>query len=519
MAYRIRTTRGGKLEFHNRPWMIPLYDDYADRIVIQKCSQVGISDWMICEMLSQARNGKAVMYVLPTDKIVYGFTPRRLDKLILSRPYLRQNCQRKDKDSDTKTQKTLFGVDCHVVGSNAVNNFYEKPCDVLLIDELDRCTQANLPYAYDRLGSAEREIWRKCGNPSVTNFGINKAYAESDAKVWMVKCPHCNEWQELTWFDNFVRDEGGSQFSLRDVSSSFVTSSTATGTGDATPLCRKCERPIDRLAPGQWVKQKQDAVVSGYKISKPWADPRPGPIVLNLFDEFITAQANQFALQRFYNNVLGEPFKAEGAQLTLAMLAECAGEYKMPVTANNTVAGVDVGAVLHVNISEIHNGIRRKVFIGRANDYNDLQILCHRYGVIKGVIDAGPDVQGTREWCRRHPQWYRCFYNLSDTSPDTRVVDHKQRTIRVNRTASLDESYAHWATGQVEIPVDWRTADNGDFAAHMQAPTRIQVERADGSLAYVWDEGSNPDHHFHADNYERLASTLYGGSGSLVTVV
>lgn len=496
------------LDFTNRPWLRLIYKDRADRMVIKKASQVGLTDFAINTTFAHAMRGEAVLYVLPRDKDVYNFTPRRIDKLINSSDFLRANCAVERKASDTKSQKTLFGTDCHFVGSQAAENFYEKPCDVLIIDEFDKCAQDNLPYAYDRLASSDKERWYKFGNPTILGTGIDKEFDLSDRKHWMLKCPACNEHQVIGWHTHCV-DEAEGGFVLKHP--------------DA-PICSKCGKPIDRLMAGEWVAEFPDRDVSGYAVSQLFARVSSENVIAGLLSEFNAARSNPSALQRFYNNVLGEPYRAVGAALSHELLGACAGELTLAghnALSGPVIGGADVGAVIHLHISKIVNGKRHKVFIGHCQTFEELARLSKQYGVQRGVIDALPEKHKVAEFLAANHRWFCCYYNLEAGNKSAIEIDHRTRTVRTNKTASCDETYATWVAGQVVLPVNWQGLDGGDFLDQMLAPTRIYVEHATDSSKdrWEWREGSKADHHFHADNYERIAADLYGRGNNLVTVV
>lgn len=466
---------------------------------------------MLCELFAQAWKGRAVLYVLPTDTIVYDFTPRRVDRLVEKVPFYRNAYSSSRKASDTKKQKTIFGVDCNFGGSNSVLNFYEKPCDVLIIDEYDMCEQQNLTAAYDRLESSQYRAVRILGNPSIVGEGINRHYENSNKSEWMMPCSHCGKWQALDWFQNVVDIDDAGHYSLRSPSGS--------DTIDDAVVCKYCHKPIDRLAPGEWIAEHPDNPVHGYLCSSIFGNPL-SMTIRRLFGQFIDAQSNPTALQIFYNNRLGVPFSAAGSRIDDAILAGCAADYTMPQTATNTVAGVDVGGRLHVNISEIKDGKRRKVFVGSLPlDLNALDFVVKQYGVRVGVMDALPETKFAKDFARSHPGWYMCHYLGNDDKDLSLRVNHVERTVSVGRTESLDMSFAEYLDRRVEFPKDYRHIDGGDFVAHMKAPTRIFVEPKGMSVGrFVWQEGSQPDHHRHSDNYEALAAKLYGG-GSLIRVL
>jgi hypothetical protein len=506
--------KGEQLDFANRPWLIQLYRDKSSYIVVKKAAQVGVTTWALCTMFAEAMQGHPGIYIMPTDRIVYEFTPRRIDRVIERVPLYAGHCAHGRKHSNTKTQKTLFGTDWSIVGSNVVTNFFERPVDVLIYDELDKCHQHNLEYAIDRIGASTNPVIRKLSTPTVERFGIDDEYDKSDQKIWMLKCSHCNHWQELDWFRNIVdvqKDDHRPQpyHTGRD--------------GTIRAVCAKCHKVLDGTTKGRWVAKYPDRSISGYHISKLFADVRPTKVLNDLYDRFISAQGNPTKEQRFYNSDLGLPYTAKGSKITDNLLMSCVDlDYaELPMKAENTVCGVDIGNQLHVHISRIENGKRRKVFIGVVTDYNELHNLAVRYGVRLGVMDAGPEIHEPRRFVRSHPGWYLCRYNKDDrvggTGYDDIKVDHVARSISANRTETLDASFQDYLDRRVILPKNYRSIDNGDFAKQMTIPTRIKQERPDGTFRHIWTKGE--DHHRHADNYEAIAARLYAGHSGFITVV
>jgi len=513
-AYVHLTVRGNPLRFDNRPWAIDIYKDDADCMVIPKGSQIGISEFMRVRLFGYQKAGLSVMYIMPNENIRNRFVSNAIDPLINKVPEYKRATANADKAVHSKGLKTIYGRVCAFVGSNSPENFYEMPVDVLLFDEIDLCNQANLTYAYDRLGAAERRRWIKVGNPTVTGRGISDEYELSDKRQWHVQCPHCNERQPLDWFVNFVRQEDdGSWFLLED-----------SGGGDSLPLCRRCHKVIDRLADGEWVAEHPGRPVHGYHVSRLFAAPgndHKGPprcIVRETFDDWILAQGNPTKLQRFFNNILGVPFAASGTKITEGMIADCVADYGLPMDSVDgvNVAGCDTGGDLHLRIHNLCDGKERLVHaeVIRGGDYNTLALRCAQFHVDTGVIDAQGDLNMTRRFVEDHGEWLMCYYNKgADSVKEDVTVDYKTQSVRVNRTESIDDFFGAHARGRMEYPSNFRVFDGGELLRHMVAPTRIYKEATtvgtDGR--YIWDEGSLPDHYFHAGNYAHIASKISGG--------
>ena len=477
-------------------------------------------------MIYLAERGYSGLYILPTDAWRSTFVPNRIDRCFSETKFYRDSNQfTTSKDSDSRIMKTIHGRNWKFVGSVARNNFYEFPAQALIIDEYDLCDHSNLIYSLDRLGAAENPQIRMFGNPSIQGTGIDKVFDDSDAKIWMIRCEHCNEWQPLDWFANFVEQKDNGSWLLRD------TSFDSDGEGDALPLCRKCSKPIDRLSSGLWVAEHPDSVtVSGYAISKLFADGRKMPVVNNLFEAWISAQGNPTSLQRFYNNILGVAYTAEGSRFTEALFESICDPDFNPIaymSCNDPlVMGVDTGGDLHYHIVQITNGKEHTITAGhvRQGDYNTLDLICKEFRVFHGVIDAQGDLNSTRKFVQSHPGWYMCRYipSSEDLKKDM-SVDYKSRTVSVNRTESIDDMYAAHMEKKIIYSKGWRSLDNGDFLKHMLAPTRIYLDPPPSSIGapgrYVWDEGSKADHHFHARNYCHIAARISGGVGEGVHIL
>ena len=518
--YFHQSTRKTPLYLHDREWLIPIYLDKSPQMIIQKASQISVTETMLCEMFAQARDGKAVLYVLPTDAIVYGFTPRRIDSVIGRVEYYRKNCKTSYKASDSKKQKTLFGTDCNIVGSNSDLNFYEKPCDVLIIDEHDKCVQDNLLIAWDRLESSTSPQIRIIGNPTLSDRGINKRYFnDSDCKEWFIRCEHCGKAQTLDWFENVVEKTDNGQYKFRHLA--------AVGGGEyASAVCRHCSKPIDRLSRGEWVAAYPGREWSGYHASSIFGNPRPDTLN-RLMVNFLNGLKNPTAMQLFYNNRLGLPYDAEGTKISDKLMRECVDpEYAMPLKSDNpTVCGVDIGNQLHTTISEavkVDTCYRdRYVFVGSIGSYEELRHICVRYNVACGVMDAGPEIHEPRRFVRETPgAWYLCRYNLNDkvkqgakANYGNMLVDHRSRSVSVNRTESLDETLSNYISGLMVLPANYAALDNGEFVKQMSMPTRIKEERPDGTFRYIWTKGE--DHYRHSDNYRHIAKKIRGGGAMI----
>jgi|CXWL01.1.fsa_nt_gi hypothetical protein len=467
-----------------------------------------MTEYAINQVFTLAAQGKSGLYVLPRNLDVGKFTPRRIDRLIKSVPYYAANCASGHKDSDSKSQKSLFGVDWQFIGSGTETNFYEVAADHLTIDEHDKCNLKNLTYAFDRLRSAHNPTWLKIGNPTVPGRGIDEQYELSTKNAWQLKCSHCNEWQDLSWERNVVRQDDSGHWMLRLDQCPIYSC-------DAGVVCAKCERAIDRLAIGEWIAENQTAEVAGYSVSAIFGDPRSAyghNSIRELFAAFREGERNSTAEQRFWNNLIGVPFAGNTSGISDAMLSACVDpEYRMPSTAENTFGGCDVGKLYHVHIGVATKNAQGErgldpCFIGTVPSLNDLHSLIIQYGAHRGVIDAAPEYHGVRQFLADHKGWLACRYREGKDESRPLDINWDDQLVSANRTESLDDSLSMWRRGLHRLPSNFHSLDGGDFLAQMKAPIRIWDE---DRQRYRWEEYGKPDHHRHADNYMLMAAKAY----------
>lgn len=512
------STKGLPLDFDRYKYLLDLYRDDHREIVIQKATQIGVTEWAINELLCYCSLGHAVFYVLPTQTIRNEFVKNRIDKTIYAVPYYQELVNRAAGPSDEVGMKHIGAGVVRFVGSNSFAEFGEFPADVVIIDEYDRCDKENLPYARDRLGASDIKAYRALGNPTVQGRGIAQLYDDSDQRTWQIKCEHCGRWQEIDWFKNVLREIGDNDFELIDREWSEASQL------DVRVYCDGCKKPIDRLANGKWVARYPGRPVHGYHLSRLIS---PMTTIAALYTEWLKALTNETLKQRFFNSELGLSYASTGAKLTQILLDRCILDYQLPSSSNGPCTmGVDVGALLHVRISELDGKKRKGVYIGTVRDFNQLDTLIKTYAVRTCVIDAMPETREARALAYRHPgRVLLCQYpkapqvaSAKDRPDDFYMkIDYKARTVNVDRTQSLDSSHSAILMQENILPANAASLEG--YYDQMCAPTRIYDETAE---RFIWTKhdprtGSTiPDHHRHADNYDHIAARISRSARDLI---
>lgn len=517
-----RDRKGAYMTQRGRPWLIPYLCDEAPEFTVIKSTQIGFTEMMIADAMSEAKAGYSILYVLPTDNHVTTFVQNRLDPIISRVPYYsvlveQASNERKGgkRSADSTRLKEIGGNGgvLKIVGSQTESNFAEFPADRLYIDEYDLCDMKNLAQAPQRLGASLDPRQRRISKPTLRDYGIDAEYQRSDQREWWVKCQHCGRYQKLKWWDDGHDPGAPAAFVMRMTDDRLWVAADVTWNpkmeADPGIPCYYCHQDIQRgpaIEDGEWIAAYPSRRNHhGYKVSQMHMTRKPIAPMITDFQEFL---GDETKLQEFINSRTAEGYSPPGSRISLEDLKSCERDYTMPdsLTGHDVTMGVDVGARLHVRISENLKGKRRALCVCTVGAFEDLDGLITRYGVGRCCIDAGPELHKAQEFAVKwdglvtrvrfaHGEFYR--------SPQ---IDYVENLLQIDRTTACDAMVASIRRGKMELPRHWRTLDNGVYAAQMQAPARVPKEDNSGNTRFVWDEGTKPDHYFMADVYDNIAA-------------
>lgn len=469
--------------------MKDLYLDKSDYIVVKKSTQCGVSEWLLIIVFMNMKNGINIFYVLPTDILKNRFVHNRYDRSVEFTRYYQQFLHSEDFQRSASVSLKHFGRGSTAfVGSNSAVPFTEFPADWLIIDELDRCDQKNIEMGIERMSASQNRRQIKVSNPTISNFGIDVEYKDSDRKIWTNSCDLCGHEFQQDFFVNVLDEVGDDTYVVID--------RDYDGSNSIRAICRKCGQPYDRFALGTWIPERPHAH-SGYHISKMFA----GTVTMNeMVDRFNKGLTNDTIMQRFYNADLGLAYVAKGSKIDTLMLDECIHDYLMPTGLKSGIAimGADVGKKeIFVRINEVLvNGKLRAVYIGIVHDEPEVAELYRRYRVRVGVIDAGPEYRMSIRLSKKLKGMFVCYFG----GEKTEAVVYEKKEITVPRTPSLDAVKEMIMLKNLALPANARSIP--DYYDQMTASTRVFDEEKE---RYTWDEGNAADHFFLAECYCLLA--------------
>lgn len=493
-----RNTRGQRMTFGDKPYLLGIFTDPHPEISMMACVQVGKSEMLMVSAFHYAERGLQVMYCLPDDIIRNLFVANRIDVTISKVPYYKSQIRAiSERGTDSRGLKHFGKGSIFFAASGASSTFIEKPLDVIIADELDKFDLVNYEKADDRLSASPYKIRYEAANPTVDSYGIAIRYRDSDRRRWWVPCSSCEKWQYLDWFENVIEASGAkaTEWRLRDREWS------EREIRDIHFFCRFCHKPMNRLADGQWIAEFPSRRVHGYHLTNLMAKHIH---IRDLWDKWQKAQGDETKLQVFFNSSLGLPFAGAGSKLNQEILDACKDDYLMPPSADPCVMGVDVGKRLHVTIRQIVAGEQlRLVFAGTVGEFEDLDDLIARYGVITFAIDSMPETRKATDFIKKYPgKGWIVRYQEKLQEVDKNEED---RVLAVDRTQIMDRVLAFYKRKAFINPRNAHLLDKGDFYRLLQAPTRMYNAEKN---RFMWV--GDPDHYFHAEVYTLLAYIARG---------
>jgi hypothetical protein len=470
------------------------YDPFQ---VTKKGAQMGFTEASVLKSVHgmiHHRFPAGVLHLFPTSDDVQDFSRARFNTLIDNNP---ETIGRFVRNTDAVNIKQVQSAMLYLRGAKSTrqieglrktsSKLKSIPVDRIVFDERDEMDQAMIDMALERVSHSSVKEIEELSTPTVPDYGIDRAYALSDQRVWMIKCDGCGRSHclEVEFPKCLARGLDGKVrrvcvhcgHEVYPYDGAWVA--MAPGSGKAT---------------GWWVSQLNSAYVD------------PGEI-LRLFESL--GQPGIMSKQEFYNSKLAQAYVEAENRLTRRDLERCLTMDAMASSHDGpTAMGVDVGTWLHVVIGcRPNEATRRIIHLCRVKEWNELHNLAIRFNVSCCVIDGEPERHKVREFKAAEP--YSIF--LSDYQEGSRGAprwDLEAGTVVGNRTEILDRTHA-LITGRTmsnakifELP--HLSSEVEQFIQEATAMVKVLVVDGNGQQKYTYKQ-LGPDHYRHALAYFDLA--------------
>ncbi len=491
----VRTERGHQLDFDAHSYMPQIIADQSPQKGFMCESQVGKTTMAIAEVFSLCDTWETplrIIYTMHTDRAVKEFSQTRFKPAVEASPYLRG----KIGGIDNMERKSVMRRDGQSIiffkGASENQQALSEPADIVVHDELDYSRPDTLTLYQDRIAHSSVAWRRAFGTPTVPGFGLAALWDQSTQAEWMVRCPVCGSEDPITWPDSFALDAAVPYY-----------------------ICRHGHELTweDHIQHGRWVRRKQDAGWSFYRI--------PRALMPNWSAERIAKSFEETEFPHIWiNQVMGQPSTSGELTIDEAIINACMGEHRdADADAGPCFLGADPGAVIHYMIGKRADDDRHKyVSVGHVNTWDGLHRLMDLFNVRCAVIDGAYDPTKAREFVAAYPGRAWLAYYPSQPIRGTEPIrsDRNQRKVDLGRTDTLDVSAARLIEQRDILPrCDYDT--HRELVSQLTAMVRGTKLGANNLPVNFWQE-VRADHLRHAHNYATVAATLGGGIPSLPDV-
>jgi phage terminase large subunit GpA-like protein len=389
--------------------MDAISDPFCARVVVQKASQVGITDSAILNPVAYFidEDPCPILVVQPTIEMAEAFSTDRLQPMLRDCPKLRGKIAEPHARNSTNTlrRKGFKGGFIALGGANSAASLSGRPVRVCLLDDVDRYpasagTEGNpLMLAIARTSA----FWNRkiviVSSPGIRGVShVEREMAQSTCEYWYLPCPDCGVMQVLEWerihFSDMTHE-------CLDCHHSSLKFRWLAGRGEW-----RAHRPVDRRG--------HKVLTRGFYLSglyNPWIEWDI------LRDEYLRAmQAEQEGdvepLKAFRNTRLGLLHEDVGQKVDVDLYKVRREEYAAEIP--DGVLVLTAGADVHER--EINYEI---VGWGRARE---------SWGIEYGMIEGDP--RESEVWERLDEAVYNRLFRTSDG-----------KTMRVRKLA-VDSGYA-----------------------------------------------------------------------------
>jgi len=448
------------IEFENHRYLLPIYADQSDEVVMAKAAQLGATVWMMLRVLwwLWAHPGRKAGLYMPNKELVDNTSADRLTPLIKSVPPIAEIADPNDKLGLRKIGKSSFYL-MHLGGKSSKDSV---PLDYVSFDEIRLCSDKDIDQTLERISHSPYKMKLYASTTGLPGSNIDMRFHGGTQHMWMAKCG-CPDGVNLprTFPDCVVTDD-----SKRP--------------GEAYLRCPKCHYEIKNPQNGRYIPQNPGANYNSYHVSQLTSRF----ITTNEIWDFWKRTTNK---QEFYNSKLGLPYvDAENMGVTMDILKSIVKE-DLPWAEPNkpetkTAMGIDQGAgyimvtiadhkdnqkrIRHVEIVDQHNPDYRGPDGEILSPFNRAAELMKEYNVGLCVVDAMPSVNDALQFARQFPgRVFLAYYadgkemvQWNDRSKYKETVRKAgpllkfKHTATISRFASLDYMFGELKSGSFIVP-------------------------------------------------------------------
>lgn len=498
--------------FLDHEYQLQILKDLSPEKVVRKCSQIGISELSVREVLAIARiiDGMTAIYTLPTANFASTFVKTRVDPIIAASEELRLAVNPNLDNSEIKQLGNSF---LHFKGTIGAAAAISVPSDLNVHDEFDFSDLGVLTTYESRLTHSKYKMRREFSTPTLDDFGISASFKRSRRHWNLCKCHHCNEWFLPNYFDHVKIP--GYDGDLRHITKHNIH---VYRWEEAFLVCPKCGKSPE-LGPEHrnWVLENptESHAATGYQIQ-----PFDAPEIIT--PAYLVNRSTKYKRYADFTNFnLGLPAQDDDNALSKQEIEKIHVPGNFP-GGMICCMGADMGLTNHITIGfKDYLGKRYVVHRERvplADFEKRKRELAIQYRVAVTVMDSQPYVDLVMRLQNTDPNLYGAVYTNSKNVTTFTVKEQEEepeegklpiRQVLINRNKAFDDLMSTVRRNEYAIKSDEK--EDETFVQHCTDMKRIQKFDQDGEMHYVWVKSTDgQDHYFHSLLYLHTAMDMAG---------
>lgn len=455
--------------FKGRKFLKDIYLCSNSNITVRKCTQVGLTIWMILKVLHQLRyseqTGRKIArkagFYFPVFDSVAKFSKDRLRPLIYNIPEFNETLS-----GPPSIDLVQFGSSSlYLSYTGGVASMDSTPMDILCLDEVRLMQASTINQLEERLSGCMDPSLYKISTAGYPNDAIDKSFMMGDQRYWHTNC-NCSDGIILA--DRFPECLG-------------QRTNIKSGRPEYFYRCPECGKEDLDSQDGQYVIHNPNSDYASFHIHQMLSQSRPPKAI---WERYITTDNPK----EFYNATLGKPYVDEdNIGATEEEVRGCVNtDLQWGGTTTNTCMGVDQrSGNLHIVVAKMVNNKKRIVHIEVVDNQQDrykeagkivtpfkrLYTMMQEFDVDLCVLDALPNANEAKDFSRAFPG--RVFLSYYKESTDmVRWSDKKSGgkqsekphsrkssddlkfkwVVFLDRYKSIDYALRQWVDRRVECP-------------------------------------------------------------------
>lgn len=508
-------------------YLIPIYEDDADVIIVKKSRQMAISEYGINWVMYHTSKYPhlTALHIFPNQDQAKKFSMVRLTPIFDKKdsPKLARLLKEPEQKYGASLQaamnvyhKQFVNLSNYILsfvgGVNAKSTDARSiSADIIFLDESKDLPQEKINDVIECMSLSSHRKMRMVGTPDFEDTEFDRRFKMSDQREWIATCPVCGLAQPITFGESIMSTKSSPHLNITSREDEYYYG------------CTGCQSELNRTADFcKWIPQNPESKIHGYHLSQLMASWISA-------DEIMMKKANSVKFPHtFPNEVLGETFAGGASPITISKLLN--GRVDDGTVFNTfkyVTLGVDWGDQSHYTILGANDRSTGRYILEKGTLSNPRVLdqsfeVAHKMDIWRpnlSIVDSGYGKAQNQALFQAYPsEVYACFYKDSAFVPLYQQVDEIngemvgkddiQYHVSINHSALCDSLMAQIDAHQLKIPI----RDDDDLVSGL-SETKDFMDNMCLAKAITTDNGTKKKrtwiitkaHHFASTAYANLA--------------